>query len=225
MGKKCERYDKQQLLDMLQEQCPDAMAKLPSADTFIFQNLDDGPGKAMLRIGTCTKGKRSPTTHELYVQCGGKAKPELWFDIQNDYQSFNGDGFFKNMDGWYIYSDILKAAIAFVFVYCGHKEKFCDFGFGNGFKLLVKVLNYLLSDVEGGAASSNNTADAGTDTAEASDADANMVKIPGDDRSEEKLPEEYPQKSLDNVLSEKPRKRSLSVESDEPVVQKKLRVE
>ncbi|KAI4961818.1 hypothetical protein J4E86_000847 [Alternaria arbusti] len=212
----CPRYTKEQLLDMLQEQCPGVMARLPSPETFIFRDLR----KPMLRIGTCTKGKRSPTTYELHVQCGGKpeAKPVLHYDVENDDRSFNGDGFFKNMNGTYIYSDKLKAVIAFVFVYCGQMDVFCDFGFGNGFKLLVEVLNHVLSEVEDGAASSN-------DTAEASDAHANMVKIPDDDRSEEMLPEEYPHKSLDNILSEKPRKRSLRVESDEHVVQKKLCVE
>lgn len=229
MGR-CKRYGKEQLLDMLQEQCPNTMAKLPLPDTFAFQALPDGTSE--LRIGSYTKGRRIPVRHELWVRCGGTAKPWLGFDIEIDHKSFHGDAFFKKMtkSGTRdVYSDELKTMVAFVFVYCDKMEEFCDFQFGKGFKILIEQLKYMFPEVEDDVASSNGTQDVRTETAEASDADANadadMIKTPKDDQSAEKQPKEQLVNSLDDVLSEKPKKRLLSVETDEYSVEKKLRVE
>ncbi|KAI4636492.1 hypothetical protein J4E83_001447 [Alternaria metachromatica] len=201
MGKKCKRYGKEQLLDMLQEQIPNAMAKIPRPDAFKFQSLPDG--KSQLCIGTYIEGLSNPTTDEFWVHCGGIAKPWLAFDIGDKDQAFHGNAFFKKMTESgqvYLFSDGLKAIVAFVFVYCNKMEEFCDFQSGKGFNILVEKLRYMFPEVEESALSGNGTEDAGSVSAKISDADADVVKTLDDDQSAGEKPEEQLVKLLDDVL-------------------------
>ncbi|KAI4704044.1 hypothetical protein J4E81_001108 [Alternaria sp. BMP 2799] len=224
----CPRYTKEQLLDMLQKQIPNAIVKLPRPDAFTFQSLPDG--KSQLCIGTYVEGLSDPTTDEFWVGCGGTAKPWLTFDIGKKDQVFHGDAFFKKMTKSgqvYLFGDGLKAIVAFVFVYCDKMEEFCDFQFGKGFNILVEKLRYMFPEVEESALSGNGTEDAGSVSAKISDADADVVKTLDDDQSAGEKPEEQLVKPLDDVLPKKPKKRALSVDTDtdEHSVERKLRVE
>ncbi|KAI0608475.1 hypothetical protein TUN205_07261 [Pyrenophora tritici-repentis] len=53
MGR-AKRYNRDQLLDILENQCPEAFAKFPKADSFVFTNTDDGDAetRTFLSVGT-----------------------------------------------------------------------------------------------------------------------------------------------------------------------------
>jgi hypothetical protein len=225
MGR-CTRYCKEELLDMLHEHCPEAVAKLPSPDSFTFQASHHGTSE--LRIGSYIKGRRSPTTHELWVRCGGTAKPWLGFDIEIDHKGFYGDAFFKKMTKSgkvHVYSNELKAMVAFIFVYCDKMEEFCDFDNGKGSKILVKELQNMFPKDQNVAVSEDVTEHVRSDTVNASDARSDLVKSSSDKQPAEKQFAESLQKSSHKLLSKRPKKRSLGVETDDRFVEKKARLD
>jgi len=229
----CTRYTKEQLLDMLQEQCPDVINKLPSPDTFSFRR--NSKGKHELSVGS-THGLVRRGERELWVICGGTAKPHLYFrsNVNSSglfsknvgQEGFIGNSFFSKMPKRKMlnpFSEPLKAVVGFVFVYCGKKEEFIDFGLGNGFQILVKELKYMMARDDDRAGEGIIPEVARADTAEV--LNANAVKDHGDNYSKEEHSAEVLPESSENVLSEHSKKRALSVDTDEHSVEKKLRVE
>jgi hypothetical protein len=232
MGR-CTRYCKEELLDMLHEYCPEAVAKLPSPDTFTFCRGSGGTYK--LSVGT-THGLVRRREHELWVVCGGTAKPYLdfksdvnWngsFNRQSGQEGSLGNSFFSKMSknkSLYPFSEQLKAVVGFVFVYCGKQKEFVDFGFGKGLDILVKELKCMMSRDEEPAGKDTIHQDAHASTAEAPEADT--VKIPSDDHVGQEHLDENLQQSSDKLIFERPKKRSLSVETDDRLVEKKARLD
>ena len=134
----CPRYDREQLLGMLHEYCPGAMANLPPPSSFEFTH-----GSDMLRVG-------SQPTHlvgrEVWVRQCNTAKPFLAYKNANGNhhgitkdQKFQGNDFFGKLteDGkLHPYDDDVKALVNFVLVYCDKEKEFFDFGFGHALDIL-----------------------------------------------------------------------------------------
>jgi hypothetical protein len=150
MGR-CKRYTKDELLKILNEKCPDAVAKLPSPDAFEFKRYND---RRHMLIGSTNQRVRRGEL-PLWVQCLGEGETKPWLAFETDFttdtsmlvrrEGLKGNFFFGKMTKSGLFrtlvdSDSLKAVVAFVFVYCGNMEKFMDFGFGRGVKVLVESL-------------------------------------------------------------------------------------
>ncbi|KAF7442514.1 hypothetical protein A1F99_133830 [Pyrenophora tritici-repentis] len=142
MGR-AKRYNRDQLLDILENQCPEAFAKFPKADSFVFTNTDDvlvetkkggplklgdkawveilGPCKPWLHVRTINGGYVHPASHR-YVRCDGVF------------------GTLMDTAEVYAWGDNMKTIVSFAFVYAGKRDTYGDFDNGNGLPILVKTL-------------------------------------------------------------------------------------
>lgn len=203
MGR-CKRYNKKQLLEILNETCPEAMAKLPSPDTFEFKTLN---GEMHMLIGSTIKRVRRGS-YPLWVTFNRDIKP--WLEFETEFtdrgsklvreEGLNGGSIFGKMtrSGTFrtlVDSDALKAVVAFVFVYCGKMESFMDFGFGKGVKALVESLKIIAARTEHEKRSldslkGENEGDAGTLSGDLSDKKCAVKKESVDAREANAVKEE-----------------------------------
>ena len=153
MGR-AKRYDKEELLRILQKECPTAIAAFPSADTFKFQVTDNA---TYLRVGQAlTEEKR--VAGDAWVLIVGACKPWLHVRqisygqvLRTKYKFVRCDGPFglvtKSINV-YAWQDWMRALISFVFVYAGRKDEFADFDRGEGLQVLIKVLRAIEAHTE-----------------------------------------------------------------------------
>ncbi|EFQ86880.1 hypothetical protein CFE70_008183 [Pyrenophora teres f. teres 0-1] len=150
------RYNRDELLGILEDQCPDALANFPKSDSFIFNTTeDDGDkSKTYLRIGRVlveTKKDYSLSLgDEAWVEITGPCKPWLYVQTidhgcvdEKIYRHVRCDGVFGALTesaNVYAWSDFMKALISFAFVYAGRRDTYADFDKGQGLPILVKAL-------------------------------------------------------------------------------------
>lgn len=150
MPRGAKRYNKEKLLEILQEQCPTALRAFPSPDSFRFHIDNDKDKTAYLKVGFAINDK-GRTKGAAWVEVNGTCKPWLYVrTITNGHVNMNShrwvkcEGAFRmftKLTSVYAWNDQMKALVSFVFVYTGHKETFADFDRGNGLHVLIGVLN------------------------------------------------------------------------------------
>jgi hypothetical protein len=139
------RHTKAELIALLEEKCPEALKKFPKPEAFPFESRADG---MYLPIGRFIDNNQVGEEKAL-VKCDGDM-PVLTYKEREQGHIEGGElklggvlGDVMSKGRVPVLDIALKIVVAFIFVYCGHKDVFGDLDNGPSVSILVRRLEKL----------------------------------------------------------------------------------